>query len=237
MSKVATDFAADYRATVRATAALADFIVLNVSSPNTPGLRELQDVEAITTLIAAVRAELEELDLRTPLLLKISPDLDDREIDAIAETSLELQIDGIIAGNTTTSRTGLRSPADVASTPGGLSGPPLQRRALEVLRRLSARTGGELVLVSVGGIETADDALERIRAGATLVEAHTGFVYGGPLWPHTLNQELAARVRSAGASSIEVLIGEEAASRSHRDEHDAVVATRQHRTARPARAL
>lgn len=210
-SKLATDVSDDYRRTVRELAPLADLMVLNVSSPNTPGLRDIQDVDALTELVAEVRAELDDLDLSVPLLIKISPDLADAEIDALAELALRLELEGIVAVNTTTSRHGLQSP-DLVHEPGGLSGAPLKERALEILRRLSARTHGEMVLVSVGGIETADDAWERILAGASLVQAHTAFVYGGPLWPSRVNRDLAARVRARGAASIEELIGADAAS-------------------------
>jgi dihydroorotate dehydrogenase len=144
--------------------------------------------------------------------VKIAPDLADADIDAIADLALELGLDGIIATNTTIARAGLRTPAALVEAlgAGGLSGAPLKARALDVLRRLRARVGDRLVLVAVGGIETADDAWARIRAGATLVQAYTGFIYGGPLWPHQLQRELAAKVRAAGLSSIEEAIGADA---------------------------
>ncbi len=206
-SRAATDTFADYRETVRHVAPWADLLVLNVSSPNTPGLRDIQAVDALSELVAEVRAELEGLGTAVPLLVKISPDLDDRQIDAIAQLALRLRLDGIVAVNTTTSRAGLVSGPELTGKPGGLSGAPLKARALEVLRRLRATTGGDLVLVSVGGIETAEDVLDRIEAGATLVQAYTGFIYGGPLWPSRINRALARRLRAAGAVSIEDLVG------------------------------
>ena len=141
--------------------------------------------------------------------MKIAPDLADEQIDAIADLALELGVDGIIATNTTTSRDDLASdPAQVAAIgAGGLSGAPLKERALEVLSRLHARTSGRVVLVAVGGIETADDAWERIIAGATLVQGYTGFVYGGPLWPHRIHSGLARRARAAGLTSIQQAVG------------------------------
>ena len=202
---------ADYTASAQALEPLADYLVVNVSSPNTPGLRDLQSVEKLRPLLQAVRAacDLASPLRRVPLLVKIAPDLADSDIDAIAALALELQLDGIIATNTTIARTGLSTPADdvEALGAGGLSGSPLKARALEVLRQLRAHVGTKLVLIAVGGIETGDDAWERIRAGATLVQAYTGFIYGGPLWPRRVQRELAARVREAGLSSIEQAIG------------------------------
>jgi dihydroorotate dehydrogenase len=150
-----------------------------------------------------------------PLLVKIAPDLADGDVDAIAELALELGLDGIIATNTTIGRDGLASdPALVAAAgAGGLSGAPLRARALEVLRRLYTRTGDQLVLVAAGGIGSADDAWERITAGATLVQAYTGFIYGGPTWPRRVQDGLARRVRAAGLTSIEQARGTSAPSR------------------------
>lgn len=205
-SKAAADAAADYRATVRQLAGLADLLVLNVSSPNTPGLRDMQAVDALTGLAGAVRAELAQAGVSIPVLVKISPDLRDPEVDAIGDAAVRLGLDGIVAVNTTTSRAGVES--DPASAhPGGLSGPPLRARAVEVLRRLYAATGGAVPLVSVGGVESAADVVQRIRAGATLVQAYTGFVYGGPLWPSRINRALVDQLRSAGVASIQELVG------------------------------
>jgi dihydroorotate dehydrogenase len=206
--------AADYAASARLLAPVADYLVLNVSSPNTPGLRNLQDVNRLRPLVAAVRDAEWGIgrppgDRRVPLLVKIAPDLADEEVDAIADLAVELGLDGIIATNTTLSRDNLASsPVEVAAAgPGGLSGPPLKPRALHVLRRLRARVGDRLVLVASGGIETADDAWERIEAGATLVQAYTGFVYGGPLWPRRIHRGLAQRTRDAGFASIQQAVG------------------------------
>jgi dihydroorotate dehydrogenase len=204
----------DFARSAKALAPLADYLVVNVSSPNTPGLRDLQAVDKLRPLLSAVReaCELSSPLRRVPLLVKIAPDLADADIDAIADLALELGLDGIIATNTTIARDGLATPGARVSAvgPGGLSGPPLKARAVEVLRRLRGRVGARLVLIAVGGIETADDAWARIRAGATLIQAYTGFVYGGPLWPRRLHRELAARVRAAGLESIEQAIGADA---------------------------
>ena len=199
------DAAADYAASARAVAAVADYVVVNVSSPNTPGLRDLQAVDRLRPVLVAVRAALDAVvpgrpQGRVPLLVKIAPDLADADVDAVADLALELGLDGIIATNTTVSRDGLASPADevAAAGAGGLSGPPLRARSLAVLRRLHERAGDRLVLIAAGGIETPDDAWERLRAGATLVQAYTAFVYGGPLWPRQMHAGLAARLRAAG---------------------------------------
>lgn len=206
-SKAATDATADYRESVRLLAPLADMLVLNVSSPNTPGLRDLQAPETLRSLVREVRAECEAAAARVPLLVKVSPDLADDDIDAIGRTAVELGLDGVVAVNTTTSRDALKSDSGLSDLPGGLSGPPLRARALEVLRRLRTSTDGQLILVAVGGIETAADALERIRAGATLVQAYTGFVYGGPLWPRRINRGLTELLREAEVSGIQALVG------------------------------
>jgi dihydroorotate dehydrogenase len=193
--------AADYAASARAVAAVADYVVVNVSSPNTPGLRDLQATERLRPVLTAVRAALDETspERRVPLLVKIAPELADADVDAVADLALELGLDGIIATNTTIARDGLASPpAEVAAAgAGGLSGPPLRARSLAVLRRLRDRAGDRLVLIAAGGIETPDDAWERLRAGATLVQGYTGFVYGGPWWPRRVHAGLAKRMRAA----------------------------------------
>src|SRR5712691_4654105 len=199
--------AADYAASARAVAEVADYVVVNVSSPNTPGLRDLQAADRLRPVLVAVRAALDAPAAsaggrRVPLLVKIAPDLADADVDAVADLALELGLDGIIATNTTVSRDGLASsPAEVAAAgAGGLSGPPLRARALAVLVRLRARAGDRLVLIAAGVIETPDDAWERLRAGATLVQAYTGFVYGGPLWPRRMHAGLARRIKQSSLS-------------------------------------
>ncbi len=188
------DAIADYAASARLVADVADYVVVNVSSPNTPGLRDLQSVGKLRPLLLAVREALDSASprRRVPLLVKIAPDLADADVDAVADLALDLGLDGIIATNTTISREGLRDSAAVtAAGSGGLSGAPLKPRALEVLRRLRARTGDRLVLIAAGGIETADDARERLESGATLVQAYTAFIYQGPFWPRRVHAGLA----------------------------------------------
>ena len=197
---------ADYVTSARLVADVADYVVVNVSSPNTPGLRDLQAVSRLRPLLDAVRAALDEASprRRVPLLVKIAPDLADADIDAVADLAVELGLDGIIATNTTISREGLRDSAAVADAgPGGMSGAPLKARALEVLQLLHARAGDRLVLIAAGGIETAGDARERLDAGATLVQAYTAFIYQGPLWPHRVQAEMARQRRTAKNPSLE----------------------------------
>ena len=203
---------ADFTASAERLAPLADYLVVNVSSPNTPGLRDLQAVDKLRPLLTAVREACDRASpmRRVPLLVKIAPDLADDDIDAVADLALALELDGIIATNTTISRSNLSTPNPEALGAGGLSGAPLKARSLEVLRRLRKRVGKRITLVAVGGIETADDALERVKAGATLVQSYTGFIYGGPMWPRRLQRELAAKVRAAGLRSVEQLIGADA---------------------------
>jgi dihydroorotate dehydrogenase len=187
---------ADYVTSARLVADVADYVVVNVSSPNTPGLRDLQAAGKLEPLLLAVRSALDEASprRRVPLLVKIAPDLAGADIDAIADLALGLGLDGIIATNTTISREGLRDAAAVADAgPGGMSGAPLRARALEVLRRLHGRAGDRLVLIAAGGIETAEDAVDRLEAGATLLQAYTAFIYEGPFWPHRVQNELATR--------------------------------------------
>ena len=200
----AADAPGDYAASARLLAPLADWLVVNVSSPNTPGLRDLQAVSALRPLLAAV------LEVVTvPVLVKIAPDLSDEDVDAVADLALELGLAGIVATNTTLSRAGLTTAADVVGAvgAGGVSGAPVAARSLEVLRRLRARVGDQLVLVSVGGIETADDAWERITAGASLVQGYTAFIYRGPFWARTVHRGLARRVREGGFASITDAVG------------------------------
>jgi dihydroorotate dehydrogenase len=193
--------AADYAASARAVADVADYVVVNVSSPNTPGLRDLQATDRLRPVLVAVREALDAAagSRRVPLLVKIAPDLAEPDVDAVADLAVELGLDGIIATNTTVSRDGLASSAAEVSAAGagGLSGPPLRAPALAVLRRLRERAGDRLVLIAAGGIETPDDAWDRLAAGATLVQAYTGFIYGGPLWPRRMHAGLARRARAS----------------------------------------
>jgi dihydroorotate dehydrogenase len=196
------DAADDYRTSARLVGPLAAYLVVNVSSPNTPGLRDLQAVDSLREILSAVLAE-----TSTPVLVKIAPDLADSDIDEIADLAVELGLAGIVATNTTVSRDGLRTPGVDALGSGGISGPPLAHRAGEVLRRLYGRVGDRLTLISVGGIETVDDAWDRITAGASLLQGYTGFIYGGGLWAKHIHDGIAVRLREAGFASLSQAVG------------------------------
>lgn len=188
---------ADYVASTHLLAPLADYLVVNVSSPNTPGLRGLQAVETLRPLLEAVRGAAGQ----TPLLVKIAPDLPDDEVAAIAGLAVDLGLAGLIATNTTISREGLATAAGVveAAGAGGLSGAPLKARALEVLKIVRGVVPASFVVISVGGVETAADVQERLDAGADLVQGYTAFLYRGPLWARQLNRGLTAlRTRTGG---------------------------------------
>ena len=185
------DAIADYVFSAALLAPYASYLVVNVSSPNTPGLRSLQAVEELRPLLVAVR---EAMVANIPLLVKIAPDLADADVDDIADLALELGLDGIIATNTTIDRpASLKTPRGVidAAGVGGLSGPVLKERSVEVLTRLRARVGDKLAIVSVGGVTTGGDAQARLDAGADLVQGYTAFIYEGPFWPGRIARALA----------------------------------------------
>jgi dihydroorotate dehydrogenase len=182
------DATADYVTSARAVAAVADYLVVNVSSPNTPGLRGLQELDALAPLLSSIKEAVGSV----PLLVKIAPDLGDTEVVQIAELVVRLELNGIIATNTTIARDGLISDAGLiaAAGAGGLSGAPLASRSLEVLRLIRSIVPADLCVISVGGVETASDVAARISAGATLVQGYTAFIYRGPLWARQINRGL-----------------------------------------------
>ncbi len=192
------DALSDYLASTAILAPEADYLVVNVSSPNTPGLRGLQELDKLAPLLASVR----DAAGGTPVLVKIAPDLTDDEVRRIASLVTELSLDGIIATNTTLSREGLRADASEVESigAGGLSGAPLAARSLAVLKLIRSIVPAELCVISVGGVETAADVDERLAAGATLVQGYTGFVYRGPLWAAQVNRGLV-RLRSTRVGS------------------------------------
>ena len=188
------DAAQDYAASARLLAPAADFLVVNVSSPNTPGLRDLQAVDSLRPILQAVRAAADAATdpARVPVLVKIAPDLSDADVDAVADLAVELGLAGVVATNTTIAH-------DLG--PGGLSGPPLRERSLQVVRRVRARLGEGPVVIGCGGITTADDARAFLDAGADLVQGYTGFIYEGPFWASRVNRGLARAVRPAAVAS------------------------------------
>ncbi|MEJ1920853.1 quinone-dependent dihydroorotate dehydrogenase [Microbacterium sp. KHB019] len=179
---------ADYVESATKLAPLADYLAVNVSSPNTPGLRGLQAVETLAPLLRAVK----DAAGSTPLLVKIAPDLPDEEIAAIGRLAVAEGLDGIIAHNTTIGRDGLKTDASVvdAAGAGGLSGAPLRERSMEVLRVVREAVPSDFCVISVGGVETASDVDERLDAGATLVQGYTAFLYRGPFWARQINRGL-----------------------------------------------
>lgn len=192
------DAVGDYRASTRLLAPHADYLVVNVSSPNTPGLRLLQSVDTLRPLLQAVREEADAVtERRVPLLVKIAPDLADEDLSDVAELVGELELDGVIATNTTIERTGLRSDAARVEEigAGGLSGAPLKNRSLAVLKQLRRELPEGTVIVSVGGVETGQEVHARLRAGADLVQGYTAFLYEGPFWASRINRYLAKHLR------------------------------------------
>lgn len=185
---------------------VADYIVVNVSSPNTPDLRELQKSDMLEDLLKVLDARAREIG-RKPLLVKIAPDLDEPEIEAIVDICLRMELSGIIATNTTVSRYGLQTTAVERIGAGGLSGRPLAKRSTEVISTIFRYSNGKLPIIGVGGIFTAEDAFAKIAAGASLLQAYTGFVYGGPGFALGINMGLAAILRDRGFTTLDAAVG------------------------------
>ncbi|HEX5521035.1 MAG TPA: quinone-dependent dihydroorotate dehydrogenase [Longimicrobiaceae bacterium] len=221
-SKVTPNEAAaeDYLASLDKLERFARYLVVNVSSPNTPGLRALQDAGPLRALLRALAARARELaaargEAPRPILLKIAPDLTDSQIDEAVGIAAEEGAAGIIATNTTISRAGLRTPATTVERlgAGGISGQPLRERALDVVRRIHRRTGAALPIIGVGGIGSAQDAWERIAAGASLIQLYTAFIYRGPTLVRDINLGLLERLHRAGMKSLDEAVGSESATR------------------------
>jgi dihydroorotate dehydrogenase len=202
-NKDSADRIADYAHGVRNVVASADYLTVNISSPNTPGLRDLQSGGELGELLAAV--DNARGSAAVPIFLKVAPDLETGDHERIARAALDHRIDALIVSNTTTSRPPLASPN--AGESGGLSGAPLAALALDQLRRFRAVTGGELPLIAAGGIATAEDAWVRIRAGASLVQLYTALVYEGPGLALRIAEGLAERLRREGMSNIAEAVG------------------------------
>lgn len=185
---------------------VADYVAVNISSPNTPNLRELQRAASLDELLSALQGRNRELG-RKPLLVKIAPDLTEPEIEACVEVCQRYEIDGIIATNTTISRDGLRTKNVDAMGAGGLSGKPLLARSNEVISIVYKYSDGKLPIIGVGGIFTAEDAFAKIAAGASLVQAYTGFVYGGPTFARDVNEGLARLLAKQGFSNVSDAVG------------------------------
>ena len=182
---------------------VADYLTINISSPNTPGLRGLQDEGALDELLAAI----DEVRTHKPVFLKVAPDLGEGDPERIVRVALDHHVDALIVANTTLSRPPLTS--RFASETGGLSGAPLKALALRTLRAFRSATGGQMPLIGVGGIANADDAWERIRAGASLIQLYSAMVYEGPGIARRIAEGLAERLQREGLASISQLVGTE----------------------------
>jgi len=206
---------ADYLKSFELVYPVADYIAVNVSSPNTPRLRELQQADQLDELLRALQSRNKELDAKgsgpgvLPMLVKISPDLSYEELKNIVEVAQRNNVAGLIATNTTTDRSGLRTPAKTVQAfgDGGLSGVPLRRRSARVIARLHNLTGGLMPIIGVGGIFTAEDAWEMISAGASLVQVYTGLIYEGPSIARNINEGLRRIISSAGFVSLDEAVG------------------------------
>jgi len=197
---------ADYLSCIDRLSPYADYVVVNVSSPNTPGLRELQEPKALERLLRACVGRLKTRAPGKALLVKLSPDLADAALDLAVEVALASGASGIIATNTTLSRQGVEAHPRSAES-GGLSGAPLERRATEAVQRCYARSQGRLVIVGCGGVFSAEDAYAKIRAGASLVQVYTGLVYEGPAFVRRLNAGLARLIERDGFGSLSEAVG------------------------------
>ncbi len=190
------DAISDYEICFDALYEVVDYFVVNVSSPNTPNLRELQDKEPLTALLAALQNKNSGKRKPKPILLKIAPDLTNEQLLDIIDIVKETKIAGVIATNTTISRDGLQS--ENKKEAGGLSGKPLAKRSTEVIRFLSEKSGRAFPIIGVGGIHSAQDAIEKLEAGASLIQLYTGFIYEGPKLVKDINKTILKRQRSAG---------------------------------------
>ena len=197
---------ADYLACIERLHPWADYLVVNISSPNTPGLRQLQERSALERLLRVCVARLAELAPGKPLLVKLAPDLEDSALDEAVDVAVAAGAAGIIATNTTVTRAAVLGHPRAAEA-GGLSGAPLERRATEVVRRCHARAGGRLVVVGCGGVLSAEDAYAKIRAGASLVQVYTGLVYEGPAFVRRLHAGLARLLAREGFHSVGEAVG------------------------------
>lgn len=203
----AADVPDDIRRAGTAVAPHAAFLTINVSSPNTPGLRDLQTPDGVARLVSALHEALDDAGASRPLLVKLHPDAADRELVAVAQAAVDAGAAGIVAVNTTRER-----PDDAPATlDGGLSGAPLRKRALQVLRALHHGLGRDVPLLGVGGILNGEDALSHIQAGASLVQAYTGFIYGGPRMPVHVHDGLLAALDRLGLDRIDEAVGTDAA--------------------------
>lgn len=192
----------DYLTSFRLLRSFADYLVVNVSSPNTPGLRELQDRRHLEQILGALVSENTQ-GRPVPLLVKLAPDLGAPAVDEAVDLALELRIAGIVVSNTTITRDGLASPPALAGQAGGLSGRPLTVRSTDLIRHVARRAAGRLVVIGVGGVFDADDAWDKLAAGASLVQVYTGLIYQGPTLAREINRGILRRMEREGLRSLD----------------------------------
>jgi dihydroorotate dehydrogenase len=201
------DAVEDYVKVFEIVAPHADYVAINVSSPNTPGLRNLQEAGLLDRLLAALSSSNRELSAPKPIMVKLSPDLDEDQIHEIADVCLSNEVSGIIATNTTLSRSGLKTQGNLLYEEGGISGRPLGKLSNQVISTLYRHLGKRIAIIGVGGIMSAQDAFEKIASGASLLQVYTGFIYGGPSFPSSLSLGLREIIEKMGFSSLEEAVG------------------------------
>lgn len=201
------DAVEDYVKVFEIVAPHADYVAINVSSPNTPGLRNLQEAGLLDRLLAALSSSNRELSAPKPIMVKLSPDLDEDQIHEIADVCLSNEVSGIIATNTTLSRSGLKTQGNLLYEEGGISGRPLGKLSNQVISTLYRHLGKRIAIIGVGGIMSAQDAFEKIASGASLLQVYTGFIYGGPSFPSSLSLGLLGIIEKMGFSSLEEAVG------------------------------
>jgi dihydroorotate dehydrogenase len=201
------DAVANYLACFEIVHRVADYVAINISSPNTPNLRDLQRTESLDELLRTIQNRNRALSVRKPLLVKIAPDLADAEIESVIDVCLSHEVNGVIATNTTILRDGVTTGGVEKLGDGGLSGKPLTKRSNEVISAIYRYSKGKLPIIGVGGIFTAADAFAKVAAGASLVQAYTGFVYGGPTFAREINRGLAEILKQRGFKNLDEAVG------------------------------
>lgn len=186
---------------------LAEYIVINVSSPNTPGLRALQQEDSLRKILGPLFKRRDRLMFRPPIVVKIAPDLTDDELDAICTVAAELNVDGLIVSNTTIDKSGLTSKH--RDEKGGVSGRPLREKSNEIIRKVYKKTKGKIPIIGVGGVENGQDAYDKIRAGASLIQIYTAFAYQGPWVVHRMKKQLASLLERDGFATVADVVGVE----------------------------
>jgi dihydroorotate dehydrogenase len=206
------DAVGNYIETFRLVQPVADYVTVNVSSPNTPGLRDLQTGESLDTLLSELSKCNDGFEAPKPILLKIAPDLSEDQVGEVVEAALRNGVAGIVATNTTIGREGLRTPEEELKKigPGGLSGMPLANKSCSIIRKVYRLSEGKLPIIGVGGIFTAEDAFAKVAAGASLLQSYTGFVYGGPWFARRVNSGLAKILKDRGFNSLDEAVGTKA---------------------------